>query len=300
MAGMSFRNRRYMSVSKSGVRIQGGVSLLFYQIFLPVKNKEKKKADTETPPCIRMDASYMAELSVLLPFFAGFMAMLLLFFQALAVQQEVGDALLASGRELSVLACTEDGTGGSYLLFAEAVFRKNLKKDSAAEAFVQNGRRGISLFHSDFTGNYIFLQADYKIRLPFGLFGKRDINMTQKLKCRKWTGQNGRESAEEEIVYITQQGSVYHKHRNCSYLKPSVKSADAGTVDKLRNENGGKYYPCGQCMKNGIQNRKAVYITDYGNRYHGRRGCSKIKHLVYAVRLSEVKNRNICSKCGRE
>ena len=300
MEDMSFRNRSCMSAGKNSLRIQGGVSLLFYKIFLPVKNKQKIKADTETPPCIRRDGSYMAELSVLLPFFAGFMAMLLLFFQVLAVQQEVGDALLASGRELSVLACTGDSAQSSYLFGAKAIFLKNLKEDSAAEAFVRQGRRGISLFHSDFTGNYIFLQADYKIRLPFGLFGKRDINMTQKFKCRKWTGQSALDSTEEEIVYITPQGSVYHKNRSCSYLKPSVKSADADTVGNLRSEDGSKYYPCAQCVKNGIKNSTTVYITGYGNRYHSRRDCSKINHLIYAVRLSEIGDRKVCSKCGRE
>ena len=69
MEGLRFQNRLNMFIIKNRLRIQGGVSLLHYKIFLPVRNKIKKPASTETPPCIRIDASYMVELSLLLPFF---------------------------------------------------------------------------------------------------------------------------------------------------------------------------------------------------------------------------------------
>ncbi len=300
MEGLRFQNRLNMFIIKNRLRIQGGVSLLHYKIFLPVRNKIKKPASTETPPCIRIDASYMVELSLLLPFFAGFIAVLLMYFQVLTVQQEVGDALLSSGRDLSVLACKEGESENSLLLAAEVVFLKNLKNNSAVDTFVRHGRLGILLLHSDFSGNYILLQADYKIRLPFGLFGIRDIKITQKIKCRKWTGQSESDTVEEDIVYITPKGRVYHRKPDCRYLKPSVKGVDADAVDRMRNEDGSKYFPCAQCMKHQILNTKTVYITEYGNRYHSSRDCSKIKHLVYTVRLSEVSERNACSKCGRE
>ena len=81
-----------------------------YKIFLPVKENRLRQI-TEASSCVRTEASYMVELSVALPFFTGFLAALLFFFQALCVQQEVGNALLAAGRELSVLAC---GSGGAF------------------------------------------------------------------------------------------------------------------------------------------------------------------------------------------
>ena len=53
----------------------------------------------------------MAECAVAFPFFAAFMAVLLFFFQALVIQQAVGNALLKTGRELSVLACKNEKAG---------------------------------------------------------------------------------------------------------------------------------------------------------------------------------------------
>ena len=241
----------------------------------------------------------MAETAVALPFFIGFMAVLLFFFQILTVQQEVGNAILSAGRELSVLDCHADKElQGEYLL-AKALIVKNLSKDSAAERFVKGGKTGISIAHSNFSGHYISLQADYQMQIPFGLFGSRKIRLTQRLKCRKWTGKRVG-GDEDEIVYITKNGSVYHRKRDCSYIKPSVTGTNGSGILKLRNADGGKYYPCSKCMKNKSPDNMKVYITTYGNRYHSKKNCSEIKREVLAVHLSEVTQKRPCSKCGKE
>lgn len=275
--------------------------MILSKISLPVNHDNMRHLiciHKEASSRIRAEASYMAETAVALPFFAGFAAALLFFFQALCVQQEVGGALLAAGRELSVLECEADksSTGGNMLL-AKTMLVKNLKKDSAAERFVKGGRMGISLANSDFSGHYIRLQADYRMRLGFGLFGRQELCMTQRLTCRKWTGESF--AKEDEIVYIAKSGSVYHRKRGCSYLSPSVMRAD-GEISKLRNASGGKYYPCEKCMKGKKARNKNVYITKYGNRYHGNKTCSEIARTAIAARLAEVKDRKACSKCGRE
>ena len=50
----------------------------------------------------RPEASYMAEAIVILPVFVTFMTILLFFFRVLQVQQLVDNALIQTGRELSV------------------------------------------------------------------------------------------------------------------------------------------------------------------------------------------------------
>ncbi len=270
------------------------------KISLPVIDNHMRHRAMGAPLCIRMEGFYMVELAVVLPFFAGFLAALLFFFQALTVQQEVGNTLLAAGRELSVLACREDKSEAAMAAYVRGRMLTGLKADSAADRFIRYGRMGIRLTQSDFSGSYIYLQADYGLRLPFGLFGKREIRMTQRLKCRKWIGQAADGGTKEEIVYITPAGSVYHRKRECSYLSPSVSSTKKRRVGRLRNENGGKYYPCEACVKGADADGGTVYITKFGDRYHSRRDCAKIRRTVYAVRLSEVKGRNACVKCGRE
>ncbi len=274
-----------------------------FKISLPVKKKNKqiqKQTSKEAPPCIRMEASYMVEAAVTLPFYAGFMVMLLFFFQVLAVQQTVGNALLATGRELSVLCCEEELGQAAGLVSAGALFQKNLNGHLAAETYVRGGRKGISLLESEFSGDYIVLQADYRMRLPIGLFGRQEIPVTQKMKVRKWTGNAFIGTDEDEIVYITPTGSVYHRNRNCSYLYPSIEGVAGNRIFGLRNEDGGKYYACTKCIKNKNVQNTVVYITRYGNRYHGQADCSRLKRTVFAVRISEAENRHACSKCGRE
>lgn len=270
------------------------------KISLPVKNISVKK---EASPCIRMEGSYMVELSVLLPFFAGFMVVLLFFFQVLTVQQEVENALLISGRELSVLA-VEDGKKDSAVgvVMAKALVLKNIRKSSATEAFVRGGKMGISLIESDFSGDYIDLQANYKMRLPIGLFGKQDISITQRLKCRKWTGNSGNvaEDGEEKMVYITPTGDVYHLNRDCTSIKLSISTVHGRTVSSIRNETGEKYDACSKCMKHKNPDTMMVYVTKYGELFHSSRSCSRIKRTVLAVRKSEVENRAACSKCREE
>ncbi len=276
------------------MRIQEGASTIKRKISLPVSHYTQKEA----PFCIRMQASYMVEAAVVIPFFIGFMAVLLLFFQLLAVQQEVGNAMLSAGRELSVLeCCTEKETPGEYLA-AKALLMKNLNRDSVAERFVKGGKTGISIKHSDFSGDYICLQADYQIQVPFGLFGKLKLHFTQRLKCRKWIGEKN-EELNEVIVYVTTNGSVYHRKRECSYIKLSVTGTKGSEIAKLRNFNGEKYYSCSKCMKNKNPDGMEVYITTYGNRFHSKKNCSEIKRTVFAVRLSEVIQKTPCSKCGK-
>lgn len=278
-----------------GMPTEGGASLLLYKkkISRPVR-----KLCNGASPCVGMDASYTVEMAVAIPFFTGFMVVLLFFFQALSVQQEVGNALLSTGRSLAVLECLEDGSMSGGVLGAKALVVKNLKKDSAADQFIRGGRLGISLLGSDFSGNYVSLSAEYKIRLPIGLFGKQDIKMSLRLKCRKWTG--GRfDEADEELVYITQNGAVYHRKQSCSYLSPSVRAVSGNSVLALRNADGGKYYPCAKCMAGKMAQGKTVYVTNYGSRFHAIRNCSKIRRVARAVHLSEVKGRRACTKCGR-
>ncbi len=286
--------------NKVQLRVQRGVSLQLPEISLPANEQIIEQSKKEAPFCIRANASYMVEFSMLLPFFVGFMAMLLFFFPMLMVQQEVGNALLATGRELSVLSCTqtEETAGAGWM--AEALFLKHLPQDSAAAQFVRGGRMGVFLHRSDFSGEQIWLKADYKMRLPFGLFGIRDFAMTQKLSCRKWTGRSEGDASEDVIVYMTKTGVVYHRKRECRYLSPHVSPADGSRIASLRNADGGKYYACPKCMEKQNAHGVTVYVTQYGNRYHGSSDCSRIKRSAFAVYLSEVTGRRCCSKCGGE
>lgn len=119
--------------------------------------------------------------------------------------------------------------------------------------------------------------------------------------CRAWTGydvrgQSGEEGEEDVMVYITPTGTVYHRMRNCTYLKPSVRPVLAASLSGYRSLSGAIYYPCEHCRPG---RTGTVYLTSYGNRFHASASCSQIRRDIRAVPLSGVRGRmRPCSKCG--
>ena len=142
------------------------------------------------------------------------------------------------------------------------------------------------------------IKVTYEVRLPFPMFGTPPIKYQEKMRIKAWVGYEkpGFGTNNEETVYITETGMVYHKNYQCTYLELSIHTVLPEEIDNLRNNSGGKYYPCEHCMRNGS---KGVYITDTGNRYHSSLSCSGLKRTVYAVPMSEVVGKGACSRCGQ-
>ena len=268
------------------------------KISLPVKKKSQlpKKA----PPYVRMEASYMAEIAVALPIYAAFMVFLLFFFQVLMVQQTVGNALLTTSRELSVWEYEREGKRTAGLPLAKVLFLKNIGQNGVVGKYVRGGTIGISLSDSDFMGDYIELKADYTMRLPVRLWKEQGISLTQKIKVRKWTGRSYDHKEGDEIVYMTPNGTVYHRKKNCTYLYPKVKGVSENQLAAIRNQNGGKYYPWTKCGQGKGAGHSLVYITTYGSHYHRKSDCSRIRHAILAVPLKQVEGKWAGSKCGKE
>lgn len=145
------------------------------------------------------------------------------------------------------------------------------------------------------------LKVSYKIRLPFAVFAVPPLAYQESMRVKGWNGyvkQGFAEPTDKTIVYITETGVVYHKDYHCTYLEPSIRMVPAESLEGLRNENKEKYYPCERCLR-GASASGAVYISDYGNRYHSTLTCGGIKRRIYAVPVSEVKGKGACSKCGK-
>lgn len=147
---------------------------------------------------------------------------------------------------------------------------------------------------------YIRLYDPSVVSLPFSFLFPGGRLTAQRAVVRAWTGYTGESfragNKSEEFVYITPEGSVCHKSRDCSYLRLSVRSISGSGLANARNESGAKYYPCEYCVKNAGAGA-AVYITEYGTSYHNSPNCQGLKRTVMAVPLSEV-GRPLCSRCG--
>jgi hypothetical protein len=226
---------------------------------------------------------------------AGFFVAILFFFRVLQVQTQVQESLDYASRKTACeasLVSSESGLSGS----AEVFFRKELNSYTLPASCIKGGTAGISLRSSSSSDVYVTLQAVYRVKLPIPFFHLQGIAVTQNSKSHKWTGDRG-DLAEDTYVYVTENGTVYHRSRDCSYLDLSIQSVQAADLAGLRNKNAHKYNACKDCVaKNAASG--VVYITDYGTCYHIRVSCSGLKRTIYLIPLSEVGTKGACSKCG--
>ncbi len=268
----------------------------------PIKKRglSSRRYRMETPLYTSLPGFYMVEAAVSIPVFVCFVVCILFFFCIMQLQIEIQASLNYAGRIISEYAALEsDGSDKisekAEFAAAEVLFRKHLKEQNARTEYIRGGELGISLLDTELEGDYVHLKVKYRVKFPIGLFGKYEFLVHQQAKARKWTGENRTASENAGWVYITPTGSAYHQTAQCPYLDLSIRSVAFEEVEKQRNHSGGRYEMCRKCGKSF---GTLVYITDYGDVYHGSIACTGLKRSVQKVRLSEIGGRHACSKCG--
>lgn len=146
----------------------------------------------------------------------------------------------------------------------------------------------------------VVLPKIYRYQIPISIVSLPDLIFYNSVKVHPWTGYQGervQEDTDSEMVYVTENGGVYHVSSECSYLDLSIRQCAGSEVADLRNESGGKYHACVKCAR-GEDPASVVYLTDSGDCYHNEAGCSGLKRTVRLVKKSEVENLRVCSRCG--
>jgi len=277
-------------------------------------------------------ASLTLEAAMVLPLFLYFMMVLMYFIQICTIQEQIqsgitqmgmslsktayvyeefidleelinfDDSILGDELEIGLQNLTDKASSGIILKLYSA---KYLDKDRINRSCIQGGLKGLSFIGSSIFGatGDIDIIVRYQVEIPIKLFGLEDIRMIQRVKLRGWTGYavapvySIEEESSEEIVYITETGSVYHTNPNCSHIKLSVREI-AGLPTRLRNDNGGIYYPCEACCTRKESNIGNYYITSDGTRYHTKRNCSKITRTVKEIPITDIGSRKLCKRCS--
>ncbi len=183
--------------------------------------------------------------------------------------------------------------------------RQFLDTDRINASCIRDGFEGISFFDSKILSedSMIDVVVSYDVVLPIRIFSLSAMKMLQRVRVRAWTGYevaacySVEEGGQDDIVYITETGSVYHLNATCSHIHLSIISIQ-GIPTTQRNDNGGKYYPCEKCGQGEQDPNGTYYITTDGTRYHRARSCSKIKRNVKEILKSEVGTRPLCKRCG--
>jgi len=204
---------------------------------------------------------------------------------------------------------------GAAVLWQAAVREIVAEKIGASAlraAGVEGGAAGLSLSGSTLRARELDLVLNFTVVSKVGFPFRLHIPVTVRSLRRLWTGtvslrpeEHAQESEEEEqeeiVVYVTENGEVYHRSLQCRILKIRPYAVPAAEVGDYRNNSGGKYYPCDYCCHGRPVTAGLVYITDEGIRYHADRNCGEIKRYTKKIALSEAeKHYRPCYYCGQE
>jgi hypothetical protein len=285
-------------------------------------NKRKEshlRAKTPTKE-VSFSASMTVEASLVLPLFIFFFVNIMTLFNIVKVQCDLEAALHQTGNELTIRAFDfrfgedivaetgEEGTvvdaiaGAAGVVYASGKVREYLGP-GIDQSCVTDGGNGISFWRSRvLLGNdLVDLVADYKVHPLVPVIGFQDFEVESRYYGHAWTGYDlaggfASDELQEEMVFVTENGEVYHRDINCKHLHLSTGSVAFNQIPSLRNNDGSKYYACEYCGE-GIGGG-SVFITNYGNRYHSTVNCTALKRKIYTIPLSEVGGRGPCSSCG--
>lgn len=242
--------------------------------------------------------SLTVEAALVLPVYLIGMMSLISLFVMLKFYLVAQQAIVDEAQELSI-SCA-DGHNVAISDVGEDILLR-IENSDASYSFVKNGESGLSFDGSRLNDTeYLEIVMTY-VFCPLGInmLGLGEIPVCQRSVVHIRNGyERGylEDEEEEEYVYITENSQVYHKNRECTYLRLSIRKVNASEVENLRNRGGAKYYSCEIChsaLTDGI-----LFITTDGNRYHNRVSCGGLKRTVRAVRMTEVTERRPCTRCG--
>lgn len=235
--------------------------------------------------------SLTIEASLAVPFFVFALVSFVWLFEMTTTKLIVKNALMAAGKEMATESVL--GTVGLDSRIENKMIQ-NIGQERLERSCIKDGAKGLNCKQSTvYPGTTIMrLSVSYNMKLPVLGFSLPILKGKEEILVKGWTGYegNGFYKANEEMVYVTSSGIVYHKDLKCTYLELSIRTVPLADV---RNH----YPPCKKCRR--IAAGTYAYVTDYGESYHTTLSCAGLKRSVYAVPISEVYARGGCERCVR-
>lgn len=259
--------------------------------------------------------SLTVETAFVLPIFLFAMITIMYLIEILHFSENVQAALCEEAMDLSSYAYAgeklgiEPGLGSMIegkifsITYVKSKVIERMGSEYINESPVESGTSGLSFLHSSVLDNdeMIDLVVTYKAKMPYDFFGIRHFIIADRARVRAFTGydniRSGTRSTGEQMVFITEHGTVYHTSRSCRHLNFNIQTVDSDAVCNERSNDGSKYYPCEYCASHGAG--ETVYITDDGNRYHNSLTCPSLSRAIKEIPLSQAGTRSCCTDCGK-
>lgn len=261
---------------------------------------------------ITHEGSLTIEAALVIPIFLFAIIAVLSFTDILRLQMKTDSAMAQCAKELAVYGYAQESLLGEAIddipfgvetLFSESYVRNRVISELGKDYLSGSPAGGSGAIH--FVGSRIMeddrieLRSVYYVTPFFALSPKSGFLTGTCAVARAFTGYDNlsavSDTDKEEFVFITPEGTAYHKSRSCHYLDLSIEKVFMEDISGIRNKDGSIYYACPLCK--GAGNGTTVFVTDYGNRYHRDVLCSGLKRTVEMVPISETGGRHPCSKC---
>lgn len=152
--------------------------------------------------------------------------------------------------------------------------------------------------------SHILVEVRYEFLCETVFFPTISIPVIQKFRFYPYLGEqkevieNEDTKEREEIVYVTEYGTVYHTSKTCMYLNVMIRNISILEIEEVRNNTGQRYTECRKCKKE--EKTEQVYISLGGNKYHQSLQCPSIKRTIIEKKKEDINGLSICHKCEKQ
>ena len=152
-------------------------------------------------------------------------------------------------------------------------------------------------------GIWIDLIKDETWRWPVRFPGIPDLVYAARARVYPWIGSEnglgdmdpGEDSGDSEYVFMTDWGSVYHTHEDCTHLDLAVYETSLKDVKNLRNAYGRRYRKCRGFPDN---YSGPVYVSEKGDYYYPSTDYGSLTRHIHIVPKDEASGLQLCSRCA--
>jgi len=243
---------------------------------------------------LKKQAVLSVEAAVTVPVFMMACALLISIMNVCLIDEKTELILCGIAEEISVKAFDEDIPSGGVI---EAMFCEKAGSSLVNSPYIKDTGFDFSMTDTS-DREVIVLGVNYTVVFPFDMFGIFEIPFKKERTVHTWTGYVNGLSGEgiSEYVYMTKNGTVYHRSRECSHIRLKIEAINRNDLKALRNTGGGRYKKCEYCNPKSADMR--LYITEDGDRYHNTLSCPGLKRTILRVKLSDIDGVRPCSRCG--